>query len=442
MNMANNAQIGDMVKITTDDSVFEGLIMPNENKENLVLKLKSGYNIGIEKNKIKNIDILENAPDKPTTQKIKQLPKKQNLPTIFILHTGGTIASKVDYKTGAVTSRFEPEELIGMFPELKEIANIESELITNILSENLALKHIEKFAEAIIKQIGRNKDLKGIILTHGTDIMTYTSAALGFMLQGIKIPVIIVGAQRSSDRGSSDAAMNLICAAEFIRQTDFTGIAICMHETSEDENCLILPAYKTRKMHSSRRDAFRPINEKAIARINFRKREVEWIKRTEKNEEENKFEPKIKLNDSVGIIKAYPSMNPKIFDAFQGYKGLIIEGTALGHAPIMEIDEYTKRNTEIKNALKKIIDSGTLVFMASQSIYGSVQMHVYSCGVELMNLGVNPAKMLAETAYMKLSWLLGNFWKSKEDNKKIVELMQSNIDGELFDRIEEDTFLI
>ena len=428
--------IGDKVKIETNGKSYEGILMPTET-DNLVIKLDSGYNIGLEKKNIKKISVIEKKKEHQV--KMKMPERNPNLPTIVIMHTGGTIASKVDYTTGGVVPRFEPEEIVAMFPELREIANIESHLISNILSENLTFDHIKKFAKSIVDQIKKEKDLKGIILTHGTDVMTYTAAALGFMLQGIQIPVIIVGAQRSSDRGSSDAAMNLICAAEFVKQTSFKDVAICMHESSEDENCLILPCYKTRKMHSSRRDAFRPVNSKPIAKVNFKTRKIEMLIKEQKNKD---FIPAMELDNNVGIVRAYPNMNPKLFEAFSGYNGLIIEGTGLGQAPIMVADEDSKTNKKIHDALKKLLDSGTLVFMTTQTIYGSVQMHVYSCGIELTKLGVVPAKMLTETAYMKLAWLFGNYWSSKKDNQKIIEMMQQNIDGELFDRIEEDTYLI
>src|SRR3989344_2629866 len=297
--------IGDKVRINTKDIVYDGTLMPNET-ENIVIKLDNGYNVGIDTKKIVSKEIITKGyndntnRDKIKSEKtIQSISSNKNLPKILILHTGGTIASKIDYKTGAVISRFEPEEIIAMFPELRGIANIESELICNILSENLSFNHIEKFAQTIVEKLNKEKDLKGIILTHGTDVMTYTASALGFMLQGIKIPIILVGAQRSSDRGSSDAAMNLICAAEFIKQTDFKGISICMHETSEDKNCIILNCYKTRKMHSSRRDAFRPINTKPIAKVDFKTKQIEFVQKEQYKE--NKLEPKISLDKSVGI---------------------------------------------------------------------------------------------------------------------------------------------
>ncbi|MBD3259186.1 Glu-tRNA(Gln) amidotransferase subunit GatD [Candidatus Woesearchaeota archaeon] len=428
-------QQGDKIKVIAKDREYEGIVMPNET-ENLVIKLDNGYNVGIDKKNIVKTELIEKF--KPVERKEEEPEPKKGLPSILILHTGGTIASKVDYRTGGVIARFEPEEILNMFPELKEIANIDSKLMTNVWSENITFKHLKKWAELIADVIKKNGAFKGIIMTQGTDVLTSTSAALALMLQNCPIPVILVGAQRSSDRGSSDAAMNLICAAEFIAKTDFTGVAVCMHEKEDDTFCHILPPCKARKMHSSRRDAFRPINTKAYARVDYNTREIEWVDKPEIKQAEFKLMPE--MEEKVGLVKTYVNFNPKLFEAFKGYKGLIIEGTGLGQAPVFTQDKDSEQNELNFNALKELIESGTIVFMTTQTIYGSVQMHVYSAGVDLVKAGVMEAKMLAETAYIKLAWLLGNF--GNKDKEKIKELMQKDFVGETFARIEEDTFLI
>ena len=243
---------GDKVLIKTDTKSYEGTLMPNEETDAIVIKLSNGYNIGIRPDKVRELKVIEKL--KPTKEAKEPLRQNKNLPKITILHTGGTIASKVDYKTGGVVARFSPEEILRMFPELRDIANIDSRLISNMFSEDMRFAHYSLMAKEIEKEI--QKGVCGIILTHGTDTMTYTSAALAFMFEGLPIPVVLVGAQRSSDRGSSDAAVNLLCAAEFIAKTDFAGVAICMHENMSDNSCVILPATKTKKLHTSRRDAF------------------------------------------------------------------------------------------------------------------------------------------------------------------------------------------
>jgi len=426
---------GDKVRVITKDETVEGILMPNEETDSIIVKLDNGYNVGIERKKVKKIELIEKNKEK--IMKKGKIKINKSLPTISILHTGGTIASKVDYRTGGVVARFEPEELLEMFPELRGIANIKSRLISNMFSEDMRFAHYQLMIKAIKKEIDDGVD--GIILTHGTDTLAYTSAALAFALENLPIPVIMVGAQRSSDRGSSDAAVNLICAAEFIAKTDFSGVALCMHEKMGDKDCVILPACKTRKMHTSRRDAFKPINDSAIARINFEDKKIEFIKKDyQKKDKKRGLIIKDKFEERMGILRCHPNMMPKEFAFYKGYKGLIIEGTGLGQAPVgvpNKICEIHKKNL---SAIKNLINNGTVVVMTSQTIFGRVQMHVYSNAIDLANAGVIPGEdMLIETAFIKLAWLLGNY-KDKEDIKRLVG---ANLRGEINTRIEPEQYL-
>jgi len=373
----------------------------------------------------------------PSQDKLKMETEKDNKkPTIAILHTGGTIASKVDYKTGGVIARFTPEEILEMFPELKEIANIKSKLIANMFSEDIRFKHYSLMCKAVEEEIKNNVD--GIILTHGTDTIGYSAAALSFALENLNVPVILVGSQRSSDRGSSDAAMNLICAAKFISKTDFAGAAICMHENTSDDSCLIMPACKTRKLHTSRRDAFKVVNGKPIARVSYKTGKIEFLKKDyEKKEKGRKLIVKDKFEEKVAILKTHPNMFPEQFEFYKSYEGLVIEGTGLGQAPVGTPNEISKIHAKNLEAIKKIIKNGCVVVMASQCIFGRVQMHVYSDAIDLANAGVIPGgDMLAETAFIKLAWLLGNY---KKDEAK--EMVGKNLRGELNERILADEFL-
>jgi glutamyl-tRNA(Gln) amidotransferase subunit D len=428
---------GDKIQIVLKDKTLEGTIMPNET-DKLVIKLKNGYNIGIIKKNIKSIKILERhkvikKEKEKSTNKV--VAKNKKLPTISLLHTGGTIASKVDYRTGGVVARFEPEEILEMFPELRKICNIDSKLIGNMWSEDVRFANFINIAKEVIKEY--KKGTKGIIITHGTDFLTYTGTALAFMLQNIDIPVILVGAQRSSDRGSSDAASNLVCAAEFIVQTEFQGVAICMHETQDDISCLILNPAKARKMHSSRRDAFRPINCSPIARINYETRDIKFFEKL--NHTKEKFNPLLKMEEKVGLIKAHPNMIPSQFSCFKGFKGLIIEGSGLGHAPISSQNKESKENEKVFAEIKKLIKSGTTILMTTQTIYGATQMNVYSKGRDLVKAGIIQSKCLPETALIKLAWLLGNY--EKEMKKDSTNLIGKDFVGEMFYRIEDNTYL-
>ncbi|MBU0963194.1 MAG: Glu-tRNA(Gln) amidotransferase subunit GatD [Nanoarchaeota archaeon] len=410
---------GDIIEVITNSETIKGTMMPSSDK--LVLKLDNGYNIGIDRKKIKKINLLKKLEKKEKS--VSKIKDNKNLKNILILHTGGTLASRVDYKTGGVSAKFEPEELIDMFPELKDIVNIKSKLLFNIFSENMDFSHYKKIAHEIYNNANK---VDGIILTHGTDTLHYTASALAFMLEDLHIPVILVGAQRSSDRGSSDAFLNLLCASKFIAQTDFAGVAICMHNSSSDDLCSILPACKTRKMHTSRRDAFKAVNANVIAKIN---RNGEISELTKLHEKQGKLKLKDKFEEKVGILKFYPNINKKQIDSFKGYKGLILEGTGLGHIT-------TDKN--IMNSLKSLIKSGTIVIMTSQCIFGSVNLNVYSTGRELLKLGViSGDDMITETAYIKLAWLLGNYKKNE-----VKELITKNLRNEISERnIYEEKFL-
>ena len=270
-----------------------------------------------------------------------------------------------------------------------------------------------------------------IIITHGTDVLHYTAAALAFALEGLGIPVILVGAQRSSDRGSSDASMNLICAAQFIVKSDFAGVALCMHKAMDDKWCGILPATKTRKFHSSRRDTFRVINDKPWAEVS-KKGEIKWLKKNYDKRDKNK-NLKLKLfkeDLKVGIVKAHPNMYAEELKGYEKMDGLVLEGTGLGHLPVLEYDKYTKENSKILKEIVKLAKKIPVV-MTSQTVYGRIDMNVYSAGREILKAGVlgNYNDMITETAFVKLAWLLSN-------KMNVEENISKNLRGEINKRIE------
>jgi glutamyl-tRNA(Gln) amidotransferase subunit D len=421
---------GDRVKVIAQDEIKEGVLMPNEETDTVVIKLDNGYNIGIDSKKIKEIKLVEKHKGKESKSKVV-MKKDSKKPTIAILHTGGTIASKVDYKTGGVISSYTMEDFVSMFPEIEGIANIKTNLVSEMMSEDMTFSHYKKISDAIVKEIKAGVD--GIIIGHGTDTLAVTSAALAFILENLSIPVILVGSQRSSDRGSTDAAMNLICAANFIANADFSGVALCMHESTADNTCLILPACKTRKLHTSRRDAFKVVNDKAIARVDYETKKIEFLKEYDKKSDK-KLVVKDKLDDKVAVLRVYPNMNSDLIDALtkKKYKGLVLEGSGIGHAPT-----NIKENLKNYEALKKLIASGCTVVVTSNCIFGRVHRDIYVNTRRLGNIGaIFGQDMLTETAYVKLAWLLGNFSK-----KEAEELIDKNLRGEINDRLMEDEFL-
>ncbi|MGV8162042.1 MAG: Glu-tRNA(Gln) amidotransferase subunit GatD [Candidatus Nanoarchaeia archaeon] len=421
-----------------DSSIHEGVFV-FENKEFVFLKLGSGYNIGISK---KNIESCKEESSRPSLKIESEKALIEQNPEIMILHTGGTIASKVDYSTGAVNAKFTPEEMIELFPELKSLGKIGSVLVSNMPSDDINFAHYNKMAEAIEKSLAL-KSIKGIILTHGTDTLHYTSSALSFIFEHLSVPVVLVGSQRSSDRPSSDAALNLLSAAYFISEAkthNLNGVFICMHESNDDDYCTILNAHNVRKMHSSRRDAFKSINCGPVARINFEKKKIEVLKNENTNitaVNEGKtlrlFNPEVK----VGILRSRPGLLFEELKFYEKFDGLILEGTGLGHFPIDQFDEYTSQNKDIFKEIEKI-SSKKIACMTSQTIFGRINLNVYSPGRMLKDAGVlgHNLDMTTETAYIKLVWLLSNY--SLVESK---ELYSQNLRGEISSRSDKEEFL-
>ena len=429
-SVLGTAGVGDRLTLEKKGTVYEGLLMPRINAGDtdcIVLKLKNGYNLGIKAEK--GVKILKSEKAKAKTEKkaaeVKFDPKK---PTVAVICTGGTIASRVDYQTGGVIPINSAGDLVASMPELFEMANLRVKVLFELLSEDLNFSHYTDMAKAVADEIKKGCD--GVIITHGTDTMHYTAAALSFALQDLPVPVILVGSQRSSDRGSSDAGMNMISAINFVTKGDWTGVGICMHGTMSDDYCLVHEGTKVRKMHSSRRDAFESVNASPIARV-YQDGRIEMI-RKEYAKKDNKRKLKLKENfeHSVAILKSYPGINPKIIDAYKEYKGIVIEGTGLGNLPVDSEGKYLEQNKLLLKALEALAKKSAVV-MTTQCIDGRVNMSVYAAGRRLQQAGIISGEdMTPETALVKLAWLLAN------EPKSVRELVGKNLAGEITARSE------
>ncbi|MBI4894977.1 MAG: Glu-tRNA(Gln) amidotransferase subunit GatD [Candidatus Aenigmarchaeota archaeon] len=438
----SSVKIGDKILMTKSEKEYSGIVMPNTgSSECIVLKLDSGYNIGIEideKTHIKKLSEEAHVEGKMVSRKLQRIEKLKfdpKKPTIAILNAGGTIASRIDYRTGGVTPVFTSEELVSMVPELAEIANIRCKMVFQMWSEDMEPEHWQILAKEIAEEI--EEGCEGIIITHGTDYLHYTAAILAFMVQSLPIPVLIVGSQRSSDRGSSDGAMNLICASKFIASSDFSGVAICMHANSSDNSCYILPACKTRKMHTSRRDAFRPINSKPIAIVDYKSEKIEFFLDYQKKDYKRKLILETRYDKKIALIKSYPGFRAEQLDWYEkNCNGIIFEGSGMaGNLPINILDDHTKHHKDFLEKLKKITEK-TAVYMTSQCIFGRLNMNVYTTGRDLQAAGCQPAYMIPEVALVKLGWILGQ----TKDPKQIKEMMEKDFAGEIIERSELDEF--
>lgn len=416
-----NIETGDRIKLNEK----EGRLMPKPetgDPEIINLKLDSGYNIGLEP---ENIELVEKH--EASDQNDVEIEYDEDRPDILVLHTGGTIASRVSYEEGGVKPAFDPEELVEMYPELAFKVNIHSKVVAQMLSEDMEPGHWMEIAETI-DELKDSYD--GIIVGHGTDTMQYTGAALSLMLKGIDTGVLLVGAQRSSDRPSSDASMNMYCASKFLAETDFTGFGICMHSSTSDTQCSILPPQKVRKMHTSRRDAFRPINEDKIAEVDYETGDIEFEAGVETENQE--YEKRIDVNPNIAVIKSRPGMKPEELEFIleNDFDGLVVEGTGLGHLPVNSFDDRTQHHEEILQKLGLIAEEMPVV-MASQCLNGRVNMNVYDAGVKIQDSGIVSARdMHPELAYVKLAWSIGNT-ESRDD---ALELFQKDINGEISER--------
>ncbi len=418
-------EIGDRIKIG-DKEILEGVLMPRPETDNnniIVLKLSNGYNVGVS---YAGQEITKLDGHKREAFSFPKIAKTNSneLDKLSLLYTGGTIGSKIDYVTGGVYMLTKPEELLHEVPELSGIANIEVEHLMSVASEDISYVEWQSMAKHSAEALA--KGAKGVVITHGTDTMHYTSAALSFMVKNPSGPIVLTGAQRSSDRGSSDAFMNLICSAKLAVKSELAEVGICMHGTSSDDYCLFIRGTRARKMHTSSRDAFKSIGEAPLAKI-YVDGKIESNEKVSQSNKE-KMELKTRFEPKVAMIISYPNSDPSLIEYYvkKGYKGLIIQGTGLGHAPV----STSHKEYNWIAAIKDGVASGMSIGMTSQCLYGRVNGSVYRNGRMISDLGVIYCEdMLPEVAYVKLGFLLGNYGK-----KEAERLMTINLSGEISER--------
>lgn len=411
--------VGDSIKIATEDGEMSGVLMPryeSASDDHIVIKLKSGYNTGIQISRIKSISKLQKG-ETAAVAKAPEITEGKNLPKIALISTGGTIASKIDYRTGGVRAALSASELYASVPELATHASIDPEVLLSEYSENLKPEHWTMIAEKVAEKVRTGK-YRGIIVSHGTDTMHYTAAALSFALQNLPVPVVLVGAQRSSDRPSSDAALNLLGATIFAAKSEYAGVFVAMHAGTSDDAVACHVGTRVRKNHTSRRDAFESIDVTPVALVRNGTVEMQEKSGIElaKRRSDGNVDSKTKFDGRVALLKYHPGFDPKMIAhaAGAGYKAIILEGTGLGHV-----------SKECFPALQKAIDAGVIVCMTSQCIWGRVRMTVYDTGRDLLGIGVVPlSDMISEAATAKAMWVLANA-------KDVKKVMQENVANEI-----------
>lgn len=413
-----NVRVWGQANIETSRGNFVGTVLPrseNDDDRHIVLKIPTGYNVGID---VANIIAMKETGYKKANYKIpeKEFPYTEGLPKVKLIGTGGTIASRLDYRTGAVIPAFSPGELYGAVPELADICNLTTEKVFAVFSENMGPEQYKQLAVAIGKEI--ENGIEGIVIGHGTDTLHHTAAALTYMIQDPPVPIVLVGSQRSSDRPSSDAALNLMHACYTAGNADIAEVMVCMFGPTSDEYGLLHRGTRVRKMHSSYRSTFRTLGDIPLARVSR-----DGVIPIKKDYNSRRKDRKVKImpffEEKVAIIYYYPNMMPDMVDSLvdNGYKGIIIAGTGLGHV-----------NKPLYPALERANKKGVAVYMTVQTLWGYVQMFVYETGREMMALGVVPAEnMLPEVAWVKLGWALGQTNDLEEVKKIMLTPMNDDI---------------
>lgn len=424
-----NIRVWSQANIETTRGLFIGTILPraeNDDTYHIVLKIPTGYNVGIDVTTITN---MKETGYKKAVYKIpeKEFPFTPHLPKVKLLGTGGTIASRLDYRTGAVIPAFSPGELYGAVPELASICNITTEKLFAVFSENMGPDQYKKLAIAIGREIENGID--GIVIGHGTDTLHHTAAALTYMVQNPPVPIVLVGSQRSSDRPSSDAALNLMHATTAAGHGDIAEVMICMFGPTSDEYGFLHRGTRVRKMHSSYRSTFRTLGDTPLATVT--RKGVAPIKQVyNPRRKDRKVNLLACFEEKVAIVYYYPNMQPDMIDSLieKGYKGIVIAGTGLGHV-----------NKPLYPAIERAAAAGVAIYMTVQTLWGYAHMFVYDTGRDLMAKGVVPAEnMLPEAAYIKLGWALGQ----TTDLEKVREIMLSPVNDDITPREPYNGYLV
>ncbi|WP_246998553.1 Glu-tRNA(Gln) amidotransferase subunit GatD [Halosolutus gelatinilyticus] len=420
---------GDRVRVDRADRTYEGVLLPSSTDDHLVVKLEGGYNVGVDRDEA-DVAVLEEdvyeIDGAGAEESASTVEFDDDLPTISLISTGGTIASTVDYRTGAVTAQFDAEDVLRAVPDLAGRANYRGRVVANILSENMEPPIWRDLAQAVYEEIEAGAD--GVVVMHGTDTMQYSASALSFMLD-TPVPIVFTGSQRSADRPSSDNVMNAVCAVEAAK-SDCAEVLVCMHASQSDDACALHRGTRVRKNHTSRRDAFETVGAKPLGEIDYEaceaprasnsraatSRDTEAIEFRREYRERGAVELAVEpeLEDDVELLKFTPGMDPAFLDVVEGSAGLVLEGTGLGHV-----------HTDLIPRVEELIEDGTTVVMTSQCLEGRVCDRVYDTGRDLLDAGVIEAgDTLPGTAKVKLMWALANA-------ENVAEAMGTSLAGEL-----------
>jgi glutamyl-tRNA(Gln) amidotransferase subunit D len=413
---------GERVEISDDAGhSWSGTVVPRHDFSGdrvLQLKLESGYNVGVRiqpnyrfRRIPSSVVVAAAAPRSPPPAAHADAGS-----WIALLTTGGTIASRVDYETGGVRPVKDEREVLEFFPELEAGGRVRIVPVFDRLSEDLVPEDWRVLAEKVVATFGAGA--RGVVVAHGTDTLGFTGAALSFLLADLPGPVVLVGAQRSPDRPSSDGASNLRAAVDVAHDRRIGEVVVVMHQGPSDDRFAIHRGTWVRKMHSSRRDAFRSRNGPPLGFVEAGKVVLEQAVRPPVVGPARFDGP---IDARASLLWFYPGLTPERAARFaEGCRGIVLAGTGLGHVGVDHVP-WIRAATE----------KGVVVAMTTQCLEGNVEPYVYATGRELLRAGVlYLGDLLPETAYAKMVWALGH----SSDPKVVGDLLFRDRAGEFHER--------
>jgi L-asparaginase type I len=301
---------------------------------------------------------------------------------ICLITTGGTISSIYDEHTQALRPGLAVDALLDRLP--KGMGNIE-----------------------VIK-----RELYQIVVSHGTDTMTYSSAAISFMIQDFGRPIVFTGSQIPASIPWSDGPRNLLDAMRVAAFGD-------LGETVIVFNGEIHRATRAKKVRVNSYDAFDSVDPSAIGLL---AREIVLYEGRKKRNMALVPRFDTRLDDRVFLLKVFPGIPPqtltKIMD--MGYHGIVIEGFGSGNIPTDE--------NALTGGILQAIDQGCFVVVSSQCAFGQADLSIYEVGRAAMDVGAMSAfDMTSEAALVKLAWVLGH----TRDSDRVREMMSISYVGEM-----------
>lgn len=411
MTEKGKPEMGDKISFEFKGMQMHGTYI-HEDKETITIKLTSGYNISANPSEVRITNVEKLKEEKREMPGKAEAKAGTGRKSIALLATGGTIASRVDYSTGAVKPVSDIRFLTSHSKDLEEKFSLDLVVADNVLSENMTPEKWVQIAEKIKRSLDKGY---GVVVSHGTDTLSYTASAMSFMFEEQTAPVIFVGSQRSPDRPSSDAYSNIEGAINFAG-TNFGEVGIAMHSTMSDDKIALHRAVRSRKMHTTRRDAFKSMGFREMGY--YSDGQIKMVQQYKRTSENNVL--RNALDPSVALVYFHPAFSESDLEAIsKGKKAIIMMGTGLGHV-----------SDRLGGVIENMIKEGKKVLMTSQCLFGSVNLNVYSTGRSLLKKGVIPlGSMLPEIALVKAMYVLANY-----DNEDFEKIMLTNLRGELLSR--------